>query len=157
MNQKDQDFWEEECNSMAQEGLRILALAQKTTSNIQLNTCEELTFLGLLGLLDPPRSDVTAALKECHRAGIRIIMVTGDQPITARKVGLAVGLTSEQEAEAKLGTILQSIEQLSPEEILQIQQVPIFARVTPEQKLNLIAIHQAGGAVVAGGAVAGGG
>ena len=152
MSQKDRDLWQEECNSMAQEGLRVLALAQKTIStihNVELNTCEELTFLGMLGLLDPPRSDVTAALKECHRAGIRIIMVTGDQPITARKVGLAVGLTSKQEAEAKLGNLLQSLDQLSPQEILQIQQVPIFARVTPEQKLNLIAIHQAGGAVVA--------
>ena len=103
----------------------------------------------MLGLLDPPRAEVTEAIQQCHSARIRIIMVTGDQPITARKVGLAVGLTSEQETEAKLGKTLQSLNELSPEEQQQLQQVPIFARVSPEQKLNLIAIHQTGGAVVA--------
>ena len=69
----------------------------------------------MLGLLDPPRAEVTEAIQQCHSARIRIIMVTGDQPITARKVGLAVGLTSEQETEAKLGKTLQSLNELKAE------------------------------------------
>ena len=149
MTQADRHFWQIQCNDMARDGLRILALAQKNIDDPQLKPYEELTFVGILGLLDPPRSDVTNALKECQGAGIRIVMVTGDQPITARKVGLAVGLTTEQEAEAKLGKNLRALEKLSSEELSQLQQVPIFARVSPEEKLNLIAIHQAGGAVVA--------
>lgn len=149
MTQGDRNFWQIQCDEMAKDGLRILALAQKNIDHLDSEPYEELVFLGILGLLDPPRSDVTKALQECQSAGIRIVMVTGDQPITARKVGLAVGLTSQQEADAKLGKHLKSLEELCTEELLQLQQVPIFARVSPEEKLNLIAIHQAGGAVVA--------
>ena len=149
MNQAEHNFWQIQCDDMAKDGLRILALAQKNTDNLKVNPYQELTFCGVLGLLDPPRSEVTKALKECQGAGIRIVMVTGDQPITARKVGLAVGLTTEQEVEAKLGKQLERLEELSPRELSQLQQIPIFARVSPEQKLNLIAIHQAQGSVVA--------
>lgn len=149
MSQSERDSWQEECNDMAQEGLRILALAQKTVNDSESKPYEELVFLGVLGLLDPPRAEVNEAIQQCHSAGIRIIMVTGDQPITARKVGLAVGLTTEQETEAQLGKALENLNELSPEEQQQLQQVPIFARVSPEQKLNLIAIHQTEGAVVA--------
>lgn len=76
-------------------------------------------------------------------------MVTGDQPVTARNIGLAVGLTTEQEAEARRGDELQSIKNLSRQKKRELQQVPIFARVSPEQKLNLVSLHQQHHAIVA--------
>jgi Ca2+-transporting ATPase len=76
-------------------------------------------------------------------------MLTGDQPITTRSIGLAVGLTSDRETEARLGKELKAPEELSPQQRRQLQQIPIFARVSPEQKLNLISLHQQEGAIVA--------
>ena len=149
MSEENRDSWQEQCNQMAQKGLRILAFAEKIVDDAQSEAYEQLTFLGVVGLVDPPRQEAKKAIKACHQAGIRVIMVTGDQPVTARKVGLAVGLTSEQEAEAVPGKALKHLEELSKEERLRLLQVPIFARVSPEQKLNLIELHQQDGAIVA--------
>jgi P-type Ca2+ transporter type 2C len=146
---RDRNHWQEESERMAHEGLRILAVAEKTTNNPDESPYENLALVGFVGLLDPPRLDVKEAIEDCHEAGIRVIMITGDQAITARKVGLAVGLTTDQEAEAQPGRVLKSLEELSEQERLNIQQIPIFSRVSPEQKLNLISIHQKGNAVVA--------
>ncbi|MCU0534145.1 MAG: cation-transporting P-type ATPase [Hydrococcus sp. Prado102] len=145
----DRNHWQEESERMAHDGLRILAVAEKITDNPDESPYENLALVGFVGLLDPPRLDVKDAIEDCHRAGIRVIMITGDQAITARKVGLAVGLTTDREAEAQPGRVLKSLEELSEQERLNIQQIPIFSRVSPEQKLNLIAIHQKGNAVVA--------
>ncbi len=149
ISQQDRQFWQEQGDRMAAEGLRILALAEKTVDNSHAHPYEQLTFLGIFGLLDPPRQDVREAIHECHQAGIRAIMLTGDQPITARKIGLAVGLISDRETEARLGKDLKNLEELSEQERHQLQQISIFPRVSPEQKLNLIALHQQAGAVVA--------
>lgn len=148
-DRQDYQAWQEKCDRLAQDGLRILALAQKTVDSSEVEPYKELTLLGVVGLLDPPREDVKQALKACHEAGIRAIMVTGDQPITARNIGLAVGLTTTEEAEAEQGKALKSPDELSESEHERLRQVPIFARVSPEQKLNLIALHQEAGSVVA--------
>lgn len=149
MDKEQRDAWNDRCRQLAEKGLRILAIASKTVDSEQAEPYEGLTLLGVLGLLDPPREDAKSAVKNCHDAGIRVIMVTGDQPVTARNIGLAVGVTTEQEAEAKLGKELRSPEDLSEQEREQLRQVPIFARVSPEQKLNLIELHQSAGSVVA--------
>ncbi|MBE9047480.1 cation-transporting P-type ATPase [Pleurocapsales cyanobacterium LEGE 10410] len=149
MNREIHQSWQKKCDRLAQDGLRILAIAQKTVDNPQAKPYEELTLLGVVGLLDPPRQDVKKALQACHDAGIRAIMVTGDRPDTARNIGLAVGLTTEAEAEAELGKALKSPDELSPQERKRLRQIPIFARVSPEQKLNLIALHQEAGSIVA--------
>lgn len=141
--------WEKRGNEMAKEGLRLLAFAQKTVDTIDAKPYEQLTLLGVVGLLDPPREDVKAAIKECHEAGIRVIMVTGDQAITAQRIGLAVGLTTDQERGAELGKSLKPLENLSKDEQNELTGVPIFSRVSPEQKLHLIALHQANNAIVA--------
>ena len=148
MEQTTYQSWQDKCQTLAQDGLRILAIAQKTVDDPDERPYEDLTLLGVVGLLDPPRQDVKPALEACHRAGIRPIMVTGDQPITAHNIGLAVGLTTETEREAQLGKVLKNADHLSPQEQEELRQVPIFARVSPEQKLNLIALHQAAGAIV---------
>ncbi|MGF1490732.1 MAG: cation-translocating P-type ATPase, partial [Prochloraceae cyanobacterium] len=149
MEKEQYQSWEEKCDRLAKEGLRILAIAQKTSDSTNAKPYEGLTLLGIVGLLDPPRQEVKKALIACHDAGIRAIMVTGDQPVTARNIGLAVGLTTESETLAELGKVLKSPEELSQQEHERLRQIPIFARVSPEQKLNLIALHQEAGSIVA--------
>ncbi|HHP7232953.1 MAG TPA: cation-translocating P-type ATPase, partial [Xenococcaceae cyanobacterium] len=149
LDRKQHQAWQDKCDHLAQDGLRILAIAQKTVANSEAKPYEDLTLLGVVGLLDPPRQDVKKALKACHDAGIRAIMVTGDQPVTARNIGLAVGLTTEAEAKAEPGKVLKSPDELSQQEHERLRQVPIFARVSPEQKLNLITLHQEAGSIVA--------
>ncbi len=149
LTQEKYQLWQEKSDRLAKKGLRILAMAQKTVSTSEAQPYEDLTLVGVAGLLDPPRQDVKKALQACHDAGIRAIMVTGDQPVTARNIGLAVGLTTEAEAEAELGKALKSPDEIDRQEHERLRQIPIFARVSPEQKLNLIALHQEAGSIVA--------
>lgn len=152
LSQGDRQQWQDRFTQMAGEGLRILAFAQKTEGNNEAQAYQNLTFLGIVGLLDPPREQVKAAIKECYEAGIRVVMVTGDQAITARKVGEAVGLFADrpdQEIEAIEGKYLKDPEEASKEERRKLTRSRIFARVNPEQKLNLIALHQKARAIVA--------
>lgn len=145
----DRTRWVEQGNKMAEEGLRVLAFAEKIVNTPDANPYEQLTFLGLVGLMDPPRGDVAQAIDLCREAGIKVVMVTGDQPVTARSVGSAVRLIHDDKAEVILGKDLKTPEELSGEEIDHILQVPIFARVNPKQKLDLTTIYQKNGFVVA--------
>jgi P-type Ca2+ transporter type 2C len=138
------------CNEdLAGEGLRVLALAEKTAEATDAEPYAELSFLGLVGLLDPPRQEVRSAIARCQDAGVRVIMVTGDQPVTARSVGAAVGLVEPGHAEVTLGSELKDPDELGEGERQRLLATAIFARVSPEQKLNLIALHQQHHAIVA--------
>lgn len=148
MSQQERGQWLRRNDQMAEEGLRILALATKTSHSVDVKPYQQLTFLGLVGLLDPPRQDVREAIEQCHEAGVRVVMVTGDQPVTARNIALAVGLIDEKDVEVVHGKDLQSLEELSEQEQERLSRVPIFARVNPRQKLDLIDIHQKNGAIV---------
>ncbi len=141
--------WLAKNNQMAEEGLRILALASKTANSTDERPYQDLTFLGLVGMLDPPRKDVRASIDRCQDAGIRVVMITGDQPVTAKNIGLAVGLTDEEEVEVIHTQELKDIEKLSQEEGERFLKAPIFARVNPKQKLDLIELHQRAGSIVA--------
>lgn len=149
LSQADRQQWQERGDRLAAQGLRILALAQKTVATEDVKPYEDLTFLGVVGLLDPPRTDVRPAIKECQAAGIRVVMVTGDQPVTARNIAIAVGLTDDAQADVVRGNDLKSPDELSPQERRRIVQASILARVSPEQKLNLVTLHQRNRAVVA--------
>ncbi len=134
---------------MAENGLRILAVAYRTAANTKEDPYNNLTFVALLGLLDPPREVVKEAIRDCQSAGIRVKMVTGDHQITARNVARAIDLVPEGEILTREGKDLKAPEELSENELREIYEVPVFARVSPRQKLDLIAIHQAEGAIVA--------
>lgn len=97
----------------------------------------------------PPRKEVRAAIEECRDAGIRVIMVTGDQPATASYVARKVGLVDAEEVRVVNGKDLKGLEQMGDTERERMLAAPIFARVDPTQKLDLIALHQAAGMVVA--------
>lgn len=152
----DREFYEEEQKEwlqgneqMTEQGLRVLALATKTAQSTDEEPYQDLHFIGFVGLLDPPRQDVQEAIQLCQDAGIRVIMVTGDHAVTARNVGQKVGLVTQEETPGTPGSEIKPLDQLSSEEQQRLLHVPIFSRVSPEQKLNLVALHQQHGAIVA--------
>lgn len=142
-------IWLKRSSEIAAEGLRMLGLARKEVNDVETVPYEALTFIGLAGLVDPPRKDVRQAIDKCRKAGVRVIMVTGDQPITARKIALAVGLIDSEQAEVVLGKEILELEKFSQDERQELLMIPIFARVSPKQKLDLVEIHQKTGSVVA--------
>ena len=142
-------MWLELNNEMAARSLRILAIATKTASSTDEAPYEGLTLIGLVGLHDPPRKEVSYAIEECRRAGIGLVMVTGDQALTAKNIALDIGLIKDAETEVVLGEELGSPEFLSKEELKRLLSARVFARTSPQQKLNLISLHQKSGSVVA--------
>jgi Ca2+-transporting ATPase len=149
MTEDDRNRWLEKNVELAADGLRVLALATKRVNRLDGNPYEKLGFIGLVGLLDPPRTEVKGALELCHQAGIRVIMATGDQAVTARNIALTVGLVRDRDAKVIQGKDLPSTEGLSETARRELLQTPIFARVNPKQKLDLIDVHQQSGSIVA--------
>jgi P-type Ca2+ transporter type 2C len=149
LGDEDRDHWLERNRQMAEEGLRVLALATKEVDSEEAEPYEDLTFLGLFGLLDPPREEVAPSIQACKDAGVRVVMVTGDHPVTALKIAQAVGLVESAEAEAIHGQELADSDELSDQERQRMLEARIFARVSPEQKLDLITMYQGHGDVVA--------
>ena len=141
--------WMEANERMSQSGLRVLGLAEKRVADTDAPPYEELTFVGLVGMVDPPRADVADALDACREAGIRVVMVTGDQPGTALYVARELEMVEDEQAEAVHGGELGSVGDLDEGGRERVLDAPVFARVTPEQKLDLIELHQNAGAVVA--------
>ncbi len=135
---------------MARQGLRVLALALGGAAGMPSSEDEVergLVFVGLAALADPLRPEVPASVARCRRAGIRVIMVTGDHPVTALAVALEAGIVDSRHARVVTGAELSG---LSREELLRtVREVSVFARTVPEQKLALVEALQAQGEVVA--------
>ncbi len=131
---------------MAAEGLRVVAVASREASEVEEDPYHDLTFLGLVGILDPPREDVAESIRQCQQAGIQVVMVTGDHPETARYVARKVHLAGDDEFEVMTGTELGED---GAEVSERIRESGVFARVTPEQKLALVDARQDAGGVVA--------
>jgi P-type Ca2+ transporter type 2C len=135
-------------NTLAAKGLRVLAVAkakfsEQTLPEIQHDFAFE--FLGLIALADPIRPTVTAAIKEAHNAGIRVVMITGDYPATAMNIARQIGLESPDAVITGL-----ELNQLGDAELQnRIKTVNIFCRVVPEQKLRLVNAFKADGEIVA--------
>jgi len=140
---------------MASEGLRVLALARKITAkkNIEVEDClSGLTFLGLQGMIDPPRTEAIAAVRSCHKAGIMVKMITGDHAITATEIARQLNIGQEKgKSETKPVTLTgKELEKLTDEELIAAaEKTSVFARVAPEQKLRLVEALQARHHVVA--------
>jgi Ca2+-transporting ATPase len=149
LSSEQREVWLERNRQMAADGLRVLALAERRAGTADEDPYRSLTFLGLVGLHDPPRDEVRGALEACARAGVRVVMVTGDHAATATAIARAVGLAGEGEAEALVGKDLPDLATASEEERRALRRCSIFARVEPAQKLDLIALHQQAGEIVA--------
>ena len=146
----DRTYWETCMETMAGRGQRLLAIAFKPALSEQqslgFNDVEsELSLLGVAGIIDPPREEAIRAIRECQSAGIRVKMITGDHAVTARAIGAQMGIGDG--VTAIKGTELEII---SEDELKDaVQRCDIFARVSPEQKLQLVTALQASGEVVA--------
>lgn len=135
-------------NAMAQEGLRVLGVAKAHSEGSPWPATPDFPFqfLGLVGLADPLRAEVPAAIAECHKAGIRVVMITGDYPKTARAIAHQAGLLRGNEKEIT-GTELKSLDDAALAECVKVTHV--FARIIPEQKWRLVNILKANGEIVA--------
>lgn len=140
--------WMSQNHDLASQGLRVIALAEKTESTLDKDPYEDLIFLGLVGMMDPPREDAKKAIERCKKAGIRVVMVTGDHAETALKIGEYMGLTSES-SQVLEGRDLESFQGKEDHQRKKIIKTSVFARVSPSQKLDLIQVHQDAGEIVA--------
>ncbi|MFC3415396.1 cation-translocating P-type ATPase [Algoriphagus hitonicola] len=154
MADEDREYWHKINDDLADEGLRVLAFGFKNTEQLPqgeeaADFLQDLTFVGLIGFLDPPRKEVAGALKTCHHAGIKVVMVTGDHPGTSKNVGKQVHLFRDDEDMDSLTISGQDLKQaLEEEEGSKIREKVIFSRVDPSQKLALIKHFQEKGELV---------
>jgi Ca2+-transporting ATPase len=132
---------ESKVNEMAEKGYRVLGYAMKTLSSLPENldpeTIEtELTLVGFVGMIDPPREEAKKAVSECKAAGIIPVMITGDHKLTAKAIAEKLGIISSEEDLVLTGSELSEITQI--EFIKIVEKVRVYARVNPEQKLRII-------------------
>ncbi len=134
-------------DAMAVAGLRVLGVAEARCDAAQLPESPQefaFGFLGLVGLEDPVRDSVPAAVRECREAGIRVVMITGDYPQTARAIAERAGI---EDGGVLTGAEMQAMDEASLREA--VRRTSVFARIMPEQKLQLVQALKAAGEVVA--------
>ncbi|MFO8130235.1 MAG: cation-transporting P-type ATPase [Bacteroidales bacterium] len=141
------DQWLEENDAMSAGGLRTIALACKETDTRE-DFDKDLTLLGLMGFMDPPREDAKEAIDTFLKAGIRVVMVTGDHPETARNIARQVNITDEDEPSAYTGKDVEGYEDRNGEARKRFAASRIFARVDPGQKLDILKMFQDSGEIV---------
>jgi len=149
LNREEIEQWLQRSEELANKGLRLLAVADKTVSDSDEEPYSNLRFLGLTGLLDPARSDVKDAISQCRSAGIRVIMVTGDQGPTAAAIAYETGISEEENPDYIHSSDLKDPGKMDNIEKNKALDTDIFARVSPEQKLQLIKMMQKDGFTVA--------
>jgi magnesium-transporting ATPase (P-type) len=146
----DRDYWHEMVDCLAAEGQRVIAVAARPVvqDHTILNTADiegELTLIGLIGLIDPPRPEAIDAVAECHGAGIRVKMITGDHAITARAIGAQIGLKNAERV--LTGNDIEGLDDAALADAA--VSTDIFARTSPAHKLRLVTALQARGLTVA--------
>ena len=134
----------EEARRMAGEALRVLAVASKETADLE-NAESEQTFLGLVGMIDPPRPEAREAIRTCEQAGIKTVMITGDHPLTARAVARELGLLKTDRVVT--GAELEAMSEAEFEG--QVEEIEAYARVSPADKLRVVTALQKKGHIVA--------
>lgn len=139
-------------DELARNGLRVLAVAERqlppdlpafTAGTVEV----DLVFLGLIAMMDPPRPEVTEAVEKCRRAGIRVVMITGDYGLTAESIARKIGIIRKAQPRIVTGFELDAMSEDALQEAMRDEL--IFARVTPEHKLRVVTAFQSIGHVVA--------
>ena len=139
-----------ESEKMSAEGLRVLAFAYREDAGLNKNNfLNDLVYVGMIGFLDPPRLDIKDAIATCRKAGIKIVMITGDHPMTALNIAKKVGLVDEGEQNVITGKDLPTMESLTAKWKKKILSTAVFARTTPKQKLDIADVFQKAGNIVA--------
>jgi magnesium-transporting ATPase (P-type) len=150
------DEWRERIiaanDDFARDGLRVLAVAirvlPESLDDLRPETVErDLTFIGLTAMMDPPRPEVAEAVKKCHRAGIRLIMITGDYGLTAESIARKIGIVRGEKVRILTGADLDAMDDDALKEALHGE--VIFARESPEHKLRVVSVLKEMGHIVA--------
>ena len=145
--------WLARAETLAAQGLRVLALARRNHPQLPASGDDALalesglSFIGLVGLMDPPRPEAAAAVRECMNAGITPVMITGDHPATARAIALRLGLVADAQAPVLTGADLTALDDETLTD--RVQHVRVYARVDPAQKIRIVEALQARGEFVA--------
>ncbi|HPA90301.1 MAG TPA: cation-translocating P-type ATPase [Quisquiliibacterium sp.] len=148
----DAAAWLQTAEAMAARGLRVLALARRAHPHgcpaSQADTVEsEMQFIGLVGLIDPPRPEAAEAVADCLTAGITPVMITGDHPATARAIALRLGIVGAGDAPVLTGVELAALDDATLRE--RVTTVRVYARVDPAQKIRIVEALQGRGRFVA--------
>jgi P-type Ca2+ transporter type 2C len=150
ITKKDVDIILKQNNAFAEDALRVLALAYRDVSGIKkyeiANVEKNLIFVGLAGMIDPPRENVKEAIQQCDSAGIRVMMITGDHPTTAKAIARQIGLLCDGDI-VLTGSELDKLSELELEQ--QIDNIRIIARALPIQKTRIVDALQKKGHIVA--------
>ncbi|MDL2239673.1 calcium-translocating P-type ATPase, PMCA-type, partial [Bacteroidales bacterium OttesenSCG-928-K22] len=151
LNESDKEKIAKANLAMAENALRVLAIATKETTKLPDELTPEtlennLTFIGMVGMIDPPREEVKEAVERCRQAGIKPVMITGDHKITAMAIAKSLGIMQEGD-EALTGSDLDII---SDAELLhKVESVAVYARVSPEHKVRIVKAFQGNENIVA--------
>ncbi|MFL2134269.1 HAD-IC family P-type ATPase [Desemzia sp. FAM 24101] len=136
--------WLEKVEDLAKKGQRVLGFAKKESTDLDIEQLDNLTFIGIAGIMDPPKESAIEAVADCSRAGISVKMITGDHKDTAQAIGKEIGLNHT-------GNVLEGsdIDQLTDTELAEsVQSVDIYARTTPQHKLRIVQALQQQGEIV---------
>jgi P-type Ca2+ transporter type 2C len=138
-----------ESEKMSANGLRVLAFAYKEGTFQDEKYLSDLIYVGMIGFLDPPRLDIKDTILSCRKAGIRVVMITGDHPLTALNIAKRTGLVEQDEERVITGKDLPAMDKLTEEWKKKILSTSVFARTTPKQKLEIEDVYQKAGNIVA--------
>lgn len=132
--------------SMTSSALRVLAVAYKETGKNDRNYEKGLTFAGFIGMIDPPREEVAQAVEDCKKAGIKVVMITGDHALTARAIAEKTGIYKDGDLIFDGGQ-LETMNQTQLDD--KLEKISVFARVSPEHKLKIVNAYKRKGKTVA--------
>ncbi len=142
LSSEEREHWMQKAEELANSGLRIIAGAYKPLATSEGAMAVNLVFVGLFGMIDPPREEVFSAIEQCKSAGINVIMITGDHPATAKNIALKLGIANANNCKAITGKEMGDYEHLGEQEKSNWLDTKIFARVNPKQKLDLVSVLQ---------------
>ncbi len=155
LDKKKIEEWSNYNDELSNDGLRVVAFAYKEMDEVpkpiregEQEFLEDLVFIGLVGFIDPPRQEVAASVKECHQAGVEVVMVTGDHPGTARNIAENVNIIEEGESKNVFTGKQLKKESEKDDNLEEITKTRVFARVNPAQKLDIINYFKKKGAIV---------
>lgn len=144
LDQEDKEKILDTARQMAGEALRVLAIAARPNASIE-SAEREMTFLGLVGMIDPPRPEAKSAIQTCEQAGIKVVMITGDHPVTAQAVAHELGLFKD--GRVVIGSELEAMSEVEFES--EVENIQVYARVSPAHKMRVVSALQERGHIVA--------
>jgi magnesium-transporting ATPase (P-type) len=158
-SKKEKDLIKKNYDQMSEKALRVLAFATKDLSNIakqvksdvdklNIESEKDLVWIGMMGMIDPPRKDVHLAVRDCIKSGIKVVMITGDYEITAKAIAQAAGIISTKDAVVINGRMLDKMSDKKLWKIVSEKEV-VFARIAPAQKLRIATMLKDNGSVIA--------